>query len=166
MISPEIFIECVAQNASERLSDIVLVELLDIHHRGVILSAEPLAALSTLTPSSSVATRHSASKLASALAAPSVRYADVATVATGVSQARLRLRLDRGRCVEAVDAFWFHGDLHWWDQKTGAGEADDAFPPFMVIAEMKIPIIGYCRGCHSPVLLRQNNYKNALEWDF
>ena len=61
-----------------RLADIVLIELLDIHDRSIILSAEPLAALPTLTPSSSVATRHSASKLASTLAAPSVRSADVA----------------------------------------------------------------------------------------
>ena len=42
--------------------------------------------------------------------------------------------------------------------------SDDVFPPFIVIAEMKIPIIGYCCGCHSPVLLRQNNYKNALDF--
>ena len=58
MISPEIFIEGVAQNACESLADVVLKELLDIHHRSVILSAEPLAAL------------------------PHFRSADVATIAT------------------------------------------------------------------------------------
>ena len=35
----------IAQDASERLSDVVLIELFYIHHRSVILSAEPLAAL-------------------------------------------------------------------------------------------------------------------------
>ena len=90
------YIACeIAQNASERASDVVLVELFQPHHRSVILAAEPLAALPTLTPSSSAATRHRASKFASALAAPSVRSADVATIATGVSQARPRLRLGR-----------------------------------------------------------------------
>ena len=96
VISPKIFIEGVAQNACESLADVIFIELFDSHYRGIILSAEPLAAMPTLTPSSSVATRHSASKLASALAAPSVRSADVATIATGVSQARPRLRLGRG----------------------------------------------------------------------
>ena len=75
---------------------VVFIKLFQPHHRSVILSAEPLAALPTLTPSSSVATRHSASKLASALAAPSARSADVAAIAMGVSQARPRLRLGRG----------------------------------------------------------------------
>ena len=49
----------IAQDASERLSDVVLIELFYIHHRSVILSAEPLAAL------------------------PHFRFADVATIATG-----------------------------------------------------------------------------------
>ena len=49
----------IAQNASERFADVVLVELFDVHHRSVILSAEPLAAL------------------------PHFRSADVAAVATG-----------------------------------------------------------------------------------
>ena len=80
MISPEIYIEGVADDARERASYVVLIELLDIHHRCVILSGEPHAVLPTLTPSSSVATRHSASKLASALAAPSVCSANVAQV--------------------------------------------------------------------------------------
>ena len=94
---PDYLLLCeIAQNASECGPDIILEKFFNPHHRSVILSAEPLAALPTLTPSSSVATRHSASKLASALAAPSVRSADVAAIATGVSQARPRLRLGRG----------------------------------------------------------------------
>ncbi len=37
-LSPEIFIEGVAQNSRESLADIVLVELLYSHDRGVILA--------------------------------------------------------------------------------------------------------------------------------
>ena len=55
----QVFIEGVADDARERLADVFLVELLDIHHRSVILSAEPLAAL------------------------PHFRSADVAAIATG-----------------------------------------------------------------------------------
>ncbi len=55
----QVFIEGVADDARERLADVILVELLDIHHRSVILPAEPLAAL------------------------PHFRSADVAAVATG-----------------------------------------------------------------------------------
>ena len=44
MISPEIFIEGVAQNACESLADVILIELLDSHYRSVILSAESTAA--------------------------------------------------------------------------------------------------------------------------
>lgn len=90
----------IAQNASERFADVVLVELLDIHYRSVILSAEPLAALPTLTPSSSVATRHSTSKLASALAALSVRSADVAAIAYG-GVASATPAAPRQRCEQA-----------------------------------------------------------------
>ena len=35
----------VAQNASERASYVIFIKLFDIHHRSIILSAEPLAAL-------------------------------------------------------------------------------------------------------------------------
>ena len=45
MISPEIFIECVAQNACESLADVILIELFDSHDRSVILAREPTAAL-------------------------------------------------------------------------------------------------------------------------
>ena len=58
-LSPEIFIKGVTDDASECLANVRFVELLDIHHRSVILSAEPLAAL------------------------PHFRSADVATIATG-----------------------------------------------------------------------------------
>ena len=61
-----------AQNASERASHVVLIKLFQPHHQSVILAAEPLAAL------------------------PHFGSADVATVATGVSQAQPRLRLGRG----------------------------------------------------------------------
>ena len=64
----------IAQNACERFADIILVELLDIHHRSVILSAEPLAAFALFDT------------------------AEIAGVATRVSQARPRLRLGRGDC--------------------------------------------------------------------
>ena len=49
MISPEIFIECVAQNACDSLADIILIELFDSHDRSVILSAEPAAALAVVS---------------------------------------------------------------------------------------------------------------------
>ena len=35
----------IAQNASERASYVIFIKLFDIHHRSIILSAEPLAAL-------------------------------------------------------------------------------------------------------------------------
>ena len=44
--SSEIFIEGGADDASERASDVVLIKLLDIHHRSIVLAREPLAALS------------------------------------------------------------------------------------------------------------------------
>ena len=43
--SSEIFIEGVADDASERASNVVLVKLFDSHDRGVILAREPAAAL-------------------------------------------------------------------------------------------------------------------------
>lgn len=38
----------IAQNASERASYVIFIKLFDIHHRSIILAAEPLAALSPL----------------------------------------------------------------------------------------------------------------------
>lgn len=52
----------IAKDARERASNVVLIELLDVHHRSVILSAEPFAAL------------------------PHFRSADVDAIATGVSR--------------------------------------------------------------------------------
>ena len=72
MISPEIFIEGVAQNACESLADVILIELLDSHYRSVILAREPTAAFALFGT------------------------AEIAGVATRVSQARPRLRLGRG----------------------------------------------------------------------
>ncbi len=43
-LSSEIFIEGVAQNARESGPNIILIELLDSHYRGVILAREPTAA--------------------------------------------------------------------------------------------------------------------------
>ena len=38
----------IAQNASERASYVIFIKLFDIHHRSIILSAEPLAAFAFL----------------------------------------------------------------------------------------------------------------------
>lgn len=40
----------IAQNASERASYVIFIKLFDIHHRSIILSAEPLAALPHFGP--------------------------------------------------------------------------------------------------------------------
>ena len=44
-IPTEIFVEGVADDARERLTDVVLKKLLDSHGRSVILAREPTAAL-------------------------------------------------------------------------------------------------------------------------
>ena len=49
MISPEIFIEGVAQNACESLADVIFIELFDSHDRSVILAREPAAAFAVVS---------------------------------------------------------------------------------------------------------------------
>ena len=43
-VSSEIFIESVAQNACESLADVILIELVYAHRRGIILARESTAA--------------------------------------------------------------------------------------------------------------------------
>ena len=49
MISSEIFIEGVADDACERASYVIFIELFDSHDRSVILSREPTAALAVVS---------------------------------------------------------------------------------------------------------------------
>ena len=52
------FFKGVADYARERASYVVLVELLDIHHRSIILTAEPLAALPHFRSASCLSVSH------------------------------------------------------------------------------------------------------------
>jgi len=54
VISPEIFIEGVAQNPSKSGPNIILIELFDSHYRSVILAREPAAALAAMPASPAV----------------------------------------------------------------------------------------------------------------
>ena len=85
-LSSDIFIECVAQNASKSGPHIILIELLDSHYRSVILSREPTAAFAVVSHRSRLRlSRVQASLTLRSACTRSFGTAEVAGVATRVS---------------------------------------------------------------------------------